>query len=239
MVRRWFVLVILVLALPLAGYAQKGHAKEVQTDSPQPEIFLQPVKYVAHTGSLTVIFRFSCVDENSQPIPNCVELTSQPDRLDYRKDNVLSVVIPGKSVRNLLAMVPRFGPNIHLENRTEDWDAGWFTVNLTTTLESPALLDPRAVYPDTGEPMNGKVEAGLSARSVTTVLPPGAPFTDYLVFTRHGYIGRQWFRDNFKLPEDLIDKFFDNPITVRVNIYGSAKLAIDSSVYVGILFEGN
>ena len=238
MVRRWLIVATLVLALPLAGSAQKGHVRDLETAFPQPEIFLQPVKYVAHTGAVTVVFRDSCVADG-QPIPLCVELPPQPQTLTFEKNDVLSVVIPKKSMRNILAKVPRFGPALFLQNNSSSYDVGWFWVHLTTTMESPAFLDPRAVDPDTGEPLNGKLRLHLSGRGVTTSLGPWAPFTDYIIFTRHGYVGRSFLRDTMKLPEDLVDAFFDNDITVRVNIHGTAKLAINSSVYISILFEGN
>jgi hypothetical protein len=230
MLRHWSIVFSLFLFFPVAAYAQKGHAKDVLTELPMPELFLQPVKYVAHTGSTTVYLRTEpqfCVDSENQPLSPCLLLPYQTTPpATWTNLELFSVVIPRKSLRDVISFVPRFGPSFSLRNYdlANEHDA-LFQARLIVTLESPA-------FPD------GPVDTLFGDRTVTMSLPSEKMFGDTIHYTRDGMIGRQWLRDNVGLSEKQVDAFFDNAITVRVSVRVRALLLEYGSIYVGVLIQG-
>lgn len=229
MLRHWLCICSLILSLPSAAYAQKGHAKDVITEYPMPELFLQHVKYVAHTGSTTVYLRTEqqyCVDGAGNAISPCYILPYQTEPPDTFTDiELFSVTVPRKSLRDVISFAPRFGPSFTLRNYTQDEHEALFQARLVFTMESPALPD-------------GSVASTTGDRMVTMSLPAGKMFGDAIAYTRQGIINRQWLRDNAGLSEDQVNAFFDNNITVRVKVRVRAALLSYGSIYVGVLIEG-
>lgn len=222
----WASIMWLLLLFPAAAYAQKGHGKDVITELPMPEIFLQPVKYVAHTGSTTVNLRTESsgcpVDSDCLVLPYETEI----NKTEWQELEVFSVVIPRKTLRDVFSTVPRFGPSFSLRNYDPNNEHdGLFLARLIVTLESPILPD-------------GMVRTTFGDRRVTMSLPPGKMFGDTIHYTRHGMIGRQWLRDNIGLSKNQVDAFFDNDITVRVSVRVRAALLEYGSIYLGVLIQG-
>ncbi len=229
MLRYWLSIFSLLLFFPVAAYAQKGHAKDVLTEYPMPELFLQSVKYVAHTGSTTVYLRTEekyCVDSQGQPLSPCVILPYQTvPPTEWTDIELFSVVIPRKSLRDVISFVPRFGPSFTLRNYTPDEYDALFQARLIVTMESPA-------FPE------GSAASTFGDRIVTMSLAGGKMFGDTIYYTRHGMINRQWLRDNVGLSEKQVNAFFDNDITVRVSVRVRASLLSYGSIYVGVLIQG-
>jgi len=229
MIRYWLCICSLLLTLPGSVNAQKGHAKDIIADYSMPELFLQHVKYVAHTGSTTVYLRTDpqyCTDGQNNPLLPCYILPYRTETPDTFTDiDLFSVTIPGKSLRDVIAFVPRFGPSFTLRNFSPDEHDGFVQARLNIALESPA-------FPE------GSVNSTLGDRIVTMSLPAGKMFGDTITYTRHGMINRQWLRDNVELSEEQVNAFFDNDITIHVKVRIRAALLSHGSIYVGVLIEG-
>jgi hypothetical protein len=229
MFRHWLCIFGLLLLLPVAAYAQKGHVKDVLSEYPIPELFLQPVKYVAHTGSTTVYLRTDqqyCVDEQGDPVSPCyiVPYQTVPPNT-WVNIELFSVVVPRKSLRDVISFLPRFGPSFTLRNYDTSEHDALFQARVVTTMESPA-------FPD------GPVSSTFGDRIVSLTLPPGKMFSDTIHYTRNGMINRQWLRDNAGLTEAQVDQFFDNDITVRVSVRVRAAMLQYGSIYLGVLIQG-
>ena len=229
MLRRWLFIFSLLLSLPGAAYAQKGHVKDLISEYPMPELFLQPVKYVAHTGTTTVFMRTEeqyCFDEQGKSLSPCwiVPYSAEPSDnwVDYE---LFTVTVPRKSLRDVIAFAPRFGPSFMLQNYSGADKEGFFQARLTVTMESPA-------FPD------GPVASTFGDRMVTVSLPVMKRFGDTITYTRHGIINRQWLRENANLSEAQVNAFFDNDIKLTVKVRVRAALMIYGSIYAGLLIEG-
>lgn len=229
MPRHGLSLVAVLVLLTVAASAQKGHSDDVITELPMPELFLQPVKYVAHTGTTVVHVRTEqqyCEDGQGNPLSPCLIVPYSMDPSPtWATVDLFTVVIPRKTLREVFSAVPRFGPDFTLRNFTPESRRGLFRARLTLTLESPALPD-------------GSVVTTFGDRRVAMWMPPDGMFADMIHYTRHGMVGRPWLKSNLGMTDEQVDAFFDSDITVRVGVRVVGALLSHGSIYVGVLFQG-
>lgn len=222
-------LLLIVLVVPVGVSAQRGHAPNLITEYPMPELFLRPIKYVAHTGTKIVYVRTEdqyCVDSAGQPLEPCLVLPWNVDPSGAHDVDLFSVVIPGKSLREVVGFSPRFGPSFGVRN----WDTATahdarFAATLITTFQSSAIP-------------NWSVAASSGTRRVDITLLPGMMFRDTIQYTRDGIINRQWLRDNAGLTEDQVEALLDNDMTLHFTLRVGGAMLEWANVYTGVLIEG-
>ncbi len=231
-----FVLVFLFL-FPAVSVAQRGKDKDFQGEFSQPEIFLRPLKSVGRTaGTSVTLTEDPAVCDGLSGRDVCFVLPAQPAALDWNELNMESLTLPAKTLRDLLVLNIFNGLDIELLNETAGDFGAVLRMRATFTLVSPAFAG--VVDPTTGLPLNGAWTVGAGARRISTTLRAGDFHTDQISYTRRLFISRSLLKGNLEMTDAQVDQFFDNPITIQVNMDGRARLAVDSFHSTFVAIEG-
>jgi hypothetical protein len=113
----------------------------------------------------------------------------------------------------------------------------------TVTIENPVLDDPSLIDPNTGAPFDGKlVTAMTSIQNFQVPLQPGAHITER---TRDsavciaGLISRNTLVETFGLTDPQAREFFKRPMTLRLNVDGTARFLDFATLYFGWRLVGD
>jgi hypothetical protein len=190
---------------------------------------------VATTGGVGL--GFDCTpDPNNPPAPDdrCVLLGPCPTTTNFDLRDIGRITLPGNTAKTIIYPVFQVATNYQLKNTTGiPQPSGLFSMMAYFTVESNALKDPRAIDPSTGLPMNGSIDMFPSARqSVNRSLAADDRDREDLRFTRATIyaISKIAMQGNYNLPKDIVDKMFREPITIRLNLSGSARCVSDAKL---------
>ena len=177
------------------------------------------------------------------PDDRCVALSAQPAAATFSFDDLGRITLPAKSTSSLLCFHSTTFQNWDFLNETAAPAEGLIRYSESVTIENELLNDPSLIDPTTGAPFNGKlrVNIGTSLLDAQT-MQPGQDKSRYEVVSRtclQGAISKAALSQTYGLPDNIVDKFFKKPITIRLNISGSASLVVDSSLIFGIRFYGD
>ena len=185
----------------------------------------------------------SCPPDDGDPSTNCVSLNAAPGYTSFSLDDIAHVTLPGKSSHSLLCYW--FSPllTVNYQNPTAADDIGVLSYSPTLTVESEVLDDPALVDPTTGLPFNGKLITGMtSSERFETPLAAGMALNqrwrDSAVCIA-GFLSRRALVDTFGLTDEQAKKVFRKPMTVRLNVHGSARYVADASLIFGLRMVGD
>ena len=239
--KRFILLPLLTLVVawlfPVICLAQIGKSRDFTGEFSQPEIFLRPLKLVgrtAGTGLFLVTDPASC--QGLGTLDRCFVLPAQPAVLNWNEPAIESLTLPAKTLRDVLVLTVQNNIDFELENDTGSDSAGMLRSRVTLTLESPAFAN--VTDPSTGLPLNGAWTFGLGQRRISMTLHAGDFQSDQSSSSRRAYISRSLLKASLGMTDEQVNQFFDNPITLKVNMDGRAHLAIDSFHTQFVAIEG-
>lgn len=184
-----------------------------------------------------------CTPAAGEPAdPNCVVLGAAPARTTFRVDDLDVLVLPARSSRSLLCHWQTPVTSYRASNPTGIAESFQFRVTPVYRIESPVLLEPGLVDPGTGLPYNGVIELGLTSMFKFQTLAPGDSSSELLTGTRMcigGLVSRANLIQSYGLSATQADRFFREPITIRLGISGSARLVDSATINIGTRFVGD
>lgn len=222
-------------ATPLAKRAGGPTVEEVgDIDS-----FGRPLRWLGVTNAF-INLASSC--DPADPTP-CKVLAPAGASTAYDFPDTVRITLPAKASQSILCYW--FSPvlTVNYRNDTAAPVIARLTINPTLTVENPVLADPALIDPTTGAPFGGKLETGMtSSERFEVPLPPGVGFTER---TRDsavciaGFVTRRNLIDGYGLTPAQADEFFRKPMTVKLNVRGTAQHVGFASLVFGLRIIGD
>jgi hypothetical protein len=154
----------------------------------------------------------------------CFALNAQPLTTTFVANDILRIKLPKKATRTIIYPALNFFVQYELRNQTATDDTGVFSFSATLIIESDALIGVND--PVTGDPLNGKLEAGFGySYIVDRTVHAGDHDRQRITLVRVGNAGinkAALVAQGFS--QTVIDNLFSSAMTVRMNITGSGKL---------------
>lgn len=177
------------------------------------------------------------------PDDRCVTVNPQPASTSFDFEDLGRITLPAKSTNDLLCFhSTTFESWDFLNEGASAADAQIF-FGETATIENQLLNDPSLIDPNTGLPFNGKLTVSIGpSRFEAKTLQAGADESRNQVESRTclaGAISKSSLSQDYGLPDSIVNKFFKQPITVRLNVHGNMRLALDASLIFGVRFYGD
>lgn len=201
--------------------------------------FGRPLKWLGVTNAFLTLAA-SC--DPADPAP-CRVLSPSPASTAFDVPDAVRIRLPAKASNSLLCYW--FSPvlTVNYQNATAAPVIARLVLNPTLTVESPVLADPALIDPGTGAPFGGRLETGMtSAERFEVPLAPGVSFTER---TRDsavciaGFLTRRNLIDGYGLTPAQADEVFKQPMTVRLNLRGSAQHVGHASMVFGLRIIGD
>lgn len=172
----------------------------------------------------------------------CFNLNPQPAQTTFDAQDICRIKLPKKATRTIIYPALNFLVNYQLQNTTGVFQPqGLFGFVATLTIESDALLDPSVIDPSTGMAANGKLvnQFAYTFRDDRSMdVNDRQRVRETLVrvgntgITKAQLIGQG-------LSPAVVDALFNGPMTIRMNISGSARLVTDASVTGNVRLFGD
>ncbi|KAA2284360.1 hypothetical protein [Arenimonas fontis] len=181
-------------------------------------------------------------DCTGDPTGTCVTLNPAPAPTSFRVNDVGSIALPRRSTRSLLChwQTPIvFYTAGNTTGATQDMQ---FRAYPIYRIQSPVLDDPTLINPITGLPFGGELELPLSSFAKFASIPDGSYESEQLTFTRAciaGLLSRRSLELSYGLSPAQARDFFREPITIHMDIAGTARMIESASVYFGTRFTGD
>lgn len=219
------------------------HAPAVSdADVGDADSFGRNVVYAGLLASSQVDMREDC-GTGGYPGENCVPLNPQPAVTSFDFEDMAHITLPGNSTHSFLCFHTTTFRGWQFFNTTGGDADAQFEYEESVTLESDLLNDPSLIDPTTGLPFNGKIRTYIGTDLLESKTMQ-AGFSEYhhewgSRTCQGGLISKTYLLTQYNLPQSIVDKFFKQPITLRLNIEGSAGLVTDGQIVTGIRFYGD
>ena len=172
----------------------------------------------------------------------CFPLGPAPAVTTFEAEDILRIKLPKKATRTIIYPALNFFINYQLHNTTGVFQSqGLFAFTATVTIESDVLLDPSITDPQTGSPANGKLVNQFSYafrddRSMD--VNDRQRMRETLVRVGNAGISKSQLV-GLGLPASVVDDLFQNAMTIRMSVTGSARLVTDASVTCNMRLFGD
>lgn len=173
----------------------------------------------------------------------CQTLAPAPGVTSFDFSDLGHITLPARSAHSLLCYW--FSPflTIGYGNDSASPVVAWLNYAPSVTIENPVLDDPSLIDPNTGLPFDGKLLTAMTSSEVLEVpLPPATHITER---TRDsavcvaGLISKDTLVRLYGLSEAQARDFFRRPMTLRLNVAGSAQYVDTASLYFGLRIVGD
>lgn len=176
------------------------------------------------------------------PDDRCIVLNPAPAVTSFSEPDLGRITLPGKSAHSLFCqwVTPFLGFSFF--NGTGSSQLARVAITPMIRIENEVLNDPGLTDPNTGLPLAGAIESGLSASHFEQrTIGSGEQEFKRLNYTRTciGGIVSHNFLSAYGLSEAQIKQFFKKPTTMRVGVSGSVSMVDDASFFYGVRFVGD
>lgn len=218
------------------------HASAVSdADVGDADSFGRNVVYAGLLANGDVDLEQDCASLGSPP--DCVTLNPQPAMTTFDREDMVHITLPGNTTHSFLCFHTSTFRDWEYMNNTGATAHGLFNYAESVTIESDLLKDPSLINPDTGLPFNGQIRnyIGTDVHDQKMLL---AGFSEShgewgTRTCQAGLISKSVLATEYNLPPSIVNKFFKQPITLRLNIEGNAALVDFGYVITGIRFYGD
>ena len=245
--------ILKITVLALSGFALAPGllaGPPTAADVGDSETFSHPALYMgAASGFETLVPMGTCPapTPTPSPVPNgdsCDEINPAPaSTTTFTHEDICRINLPKKATRNVIYPVLNIFLNYQLENSPgADQPQGILNFTAGIAIVSDALNGPDCTDPGTGLPCGGKMTLlfNYSYRDDRS-MKDGDRQRLREVLVRAGNTGltRQQFRDSFGLTAATVDALFAGPMSVQLDLRGSAKLLTDASITCNMRLFGD
>ena len=213
------------------------------TDVGDAETFGHPALYMGATSGFETLSTDPCPAPTAtpSPVPNgdtfCDQLNPAPALTSFSHDNICRINLPKKATRNVIYPVINIFLNYQLQNTTGGDSQGLLRFTAGVTIVSDALTGPDCTDPNTSAPCGGKLTLifNYSYRDDRNMHNTDRQnLREDLARVGNTGLTRQQFHDTYGLTNATIDALFAGPMTVQMDLNGSARLVTDASITVNL-----
>lgn len=194
------------------------------------------------SGLANVITDETCVfapQDAPTPDTRCLVLQPAPAQSNGDFQDIGSIYIPGGSSRSILWPILTYNIDYQFNNTTGSPQRGIYRLQTFITIESDVLKDPALIDPVSGLPYNGKMGGLFAPHLIDRTLAAGERIREHTRFSGVGINGfntPSYFAD---LPEKVIKKLFEGPITIRFGLNVRLQNVDFASVLFGLRITGD
>ena len=241
------IAVITVSMLAVVGGLRAGGP--TAADVGDADSFGHSALYMGATSGFVTLSSDPCPAPTATPSPApngdtfCDQLNPAPAPTNFSHDNICHINLPKKATRTVIYPVLNIFLGYQLQNSTGvDQPQGLLQFTAGITILSDALNDSSCIDPGTGLTCGGKMSFlfDYNYRDDRAMKDGDRQrLTETLVRAGNTGLTKQQFRDSFGLSSTTTDALFSGPMTVRIDIFGAAKLATDGSITVNMRLFGD
>jgi hypothetical protein len=193
-------------------------------------------------GVANVITDETCVfapQDAPSPDTRCMVLQPAPAQSIGDFQDIGSIYIPGGSAKSILWPTLTYNIDYQFSNTTGSPQRGIYRLDTFITIESDVLKDPALIDPATGLPYNGKKGGAFASHLIDRTLAVGERIRER---TRFSGVGIEAFDTPgafADLPEKVIKKLFEGPITIRYGLRLRLQNVDFASVIFGLRITGD
>jgi hypothetical protein len=229
----------------LEARIRKQTVRESTLNVGDPDSFGRGVRWLGFVSSRGLVLRRDCTPLPwEDPNQLCMEVDSSQFGNHYAEFRDLgTVTLPARSMNSLLChwLSPTMGATLQNMTGLEDQTAS-LTMYPSLTVENEVLNDPALVDPDTGLPLNGRLEVFASGSNISALLDYTEQVQQRLNSTRTcvgGYLTRRTLTDFYGLSSAQAAAFFRKPTTLRLNMAVMASRVESANISYSVRFVGD
>lgn len=172
----------------------------------------------------------------------CDELNPAPATTSFSHDNICRINLPKKATRNVIYPVLNIFLGYQLQNSTVTDQNGLLRFSAAITIVSDALNGPDCTDPNTSLPCGGKLTSVFTYNfrdDRNMHAGDRQRLREDLVRIGNTGLTRQQFRDTYGLTNATIDALFAGPMTVQLDLSGTAKMVTDATITCNLRLFGD
>jgi len=220
-------------------------AREATLDVGDADSFGRQVRWLGFASGKPLVLRNDCtLQPGEDPDRLCMQVDPASPGTQFGEfRDVAHMTLPARSTNSVLChwLTPTIGAT--LANYTgADNVVARLSMQPSITVENEVLNAPGLVDPETGLPLNGKLDVYASSGQVSALLDNGEQVPQRLTSSRTcigGYLNKRSLIDFYGLSEAQAKAFFDKPTTVRLNMNVFARQVSFASVSYAVRFVGD
>jgi hypothetical protein len=241
------LLVVAASSMALAGWLKAG--SPTQDDVGDVGSFGNNAIYMgAASGSVTL--QTAACTPTPAPTPSnnpangdqCFQITDTTITTPFDAENSCRINLPKSATRTIIYPVLNFFYRYHMNNMAGVPDQARFQFTSDLTIVSTVLNDPSIIDPLTGNPANGKLVFEFSPNRVfdDRHLDTAETAEVRLTLTRAGNAGiSKQQLVGLGLSQTVVDNLFSNPMTIQMNVRGTAKDVDSASITTNMRLFGD
>jgi hypothetical protein len=213
------------------------------------ETFGHPALYMGATSGFEILSPVGgCPAPTPTPSPAsngdsfCDELNPAPTITTFQHDNICRINLPKKATRNVIYPVINIFLGYQLQNLTAFDQTGILRFTAGITIVSDALNGPDCTDPSTSAPCGGKMTLifNYTYDDNRNMHPTDRQrLREVLVRVGNTGLTRQQFHESFGLTNATVDALFAGPMSVQMDLSGSAKMVTDATITVNMRLFGD
>lgn len=170
----------------------------------------------------------------------CDELVAGTTFFEHK--NICRINLPKKATRNIIYPALNIFLNYQLQNLGASDQQGLLSFTAGITIVSDALNGPDCTDPSSGLPCGGKMTLlfNYTYHDDRNMHPNDRQrLREVLVRVGNTGLTRQQFHDSFGLTNASVDALFAGPMSVQLDLSGSAKLVTDANITCNMRLFGD
>ena len=241
-----------LITLVLSSFAVSSFlraAPPTAADVGDAETFGHPALYMGAVSGFEILSPVGgcpAPTPTPSPVPNgdsfCDELSPGPTLTNFGHENICRINLPKKATRNVIYPVLNIFLGYQLQNSTAVDQNGLLRFSAAITIVSDALTGPDCTDPNTTLPCGGKLTSVFTYTfrdDRNMHAGDRQRLREDLVRVGNTGLTRQQFHDTYGLTNATIDALFAGPMTVQLDLSGSAKMVTDATITCNLRLFGD
>lgn len=217
-------------------------SKDTDGEVGDPYSFGRAKIYLGVAQTEVVAIQADCSTSPADGGP-CIETVAAPGLTLVDESDLASIELPEQATTSILCFTFTPISNWQWSNSTGSPQMGQMFLRPTVKIESEVLLNPALINPQTGLPFDGVLlDSTISTFLRYRTLQDGEIDFQYHAATRActgGLVNVRELSERYDLPAKVIERFFNEPITVSFGVRGSVSMVDFANFSVGVRLYGD
>lgn len=227
------------IPIPLPPLLPGTPARE---DVGDPDSFGRPLKWLGLTQANIHLSEDCSLPEHQYEGTHC-EQTSPAQTAQFNFRDTARITLPGNAAHSMLCYW--FSPYLGLAygNPGTEPATASLLYRPRLTVESEVLRDPALVDPTTGQPFRGSLSTAMSSNEQLTATLLGSEQRYEVKRDSNvciaGFLTRRNLVEGYGLTETQAEQVFRKPMTIRLDVSGSARYIPEATLTFGLRIVGD
>ena len=238
------LIIIVLSSFAVTGFLRAG--PPTAADVGDAETFGHAALYMGAVSGFQTLQPVGTCPPPPSPSPNgdtfCDELNPAPTLTTFSHDNICRINLPKKATRNVIYPAINIFLNYQLQDVASGPQSGLLRFTAGITIVSDALNGPDCTDPSTSAPCGGKMTLlfNYNYRDDRNMQSGDRQrLQETLVRVGNTGLTRQQFHESFGLTNASVDALFAGPMTVQLDINGSARMVTDANITCNMRLFGD